>query len=320
MGQNYRVLQLHIDKDIIGYLPIHLLGFCKRVNGVSSALPDDCLHPYDLPEQNLIKKYIRSIKEAFAWEDILHFIQPEKPSSSMNKNLKKMWNKKNELSDYSFRVKPIPSKLYRYRKAHINDIELAVNGTFRLSSPTSFNDPFDCNYSDVVNRRLKDVGILCFSNSHKLKLLYSHYADGHKGYCMEVDAQKMMAQNPYALDKDQTGCIKVDFRPVYYYESNVPIKTYKIPNELALIATSKSSEWRYEQEYRMFLHQGSKGSLGKPGCYTFDECPITGFYFGCECNTDFIKEVKRITRHIKGIFYKKLVKTPNAFNFRCKKL
>jgi len=82
------------------------------------------------------------------------------------------------------------------------------NNYLWFSKPRFFNDPFDCNlqvinhYNDFLNtlsrvssngkdlliENTKEFGICCFSRSNNNIHMWSHYADCHKGICLEYDS------------------------------------------------------------------------------------------------------------------------------------
>lgn len=89
---------------------------------------------------------------------------------------------------------------------------------------------------------LNSVGICCFFSGdiYEQPLLWAHYADNHKGFCVE-----------YELDKTQSKNIL----PVNYESVQQPLSARELilcPDEsLTRILTSKSMHWQYEKEYRL---------------------------------------------------------------------
>lgn len=79
-----------------------------------------------------------------------------------------------------------------------------------FSKPKFFNDPFDCNMEvikyynnflnsintiaekadDLIINSTKEFGICCFSKTNNNIHMWSHYADSHKGICIEYDSSE----------------------------------------------------------------------------------------------------------------------------------
>ena len=88
----------------------------------------------------------------------------------------------------------------------------------------------------------KTKGILCFSKNWRNPLLWSHYADSHRGLCLgfEIKTER--------LDKIRY----ISHRP----EPDLEILSRSDGTEekyMQTILGSKFSHWRYEQEYRLFV-------------------------------------------------------------------
>src|SRR5258706_14218152 len=100
--------------------------------------------------------------------------------------------------------------------------------------------------------------------------MWSHYANGHQGFCLEFDTNF----TPFKPVKNKT-LLKVNYPETNLYPS---LSLRDIPHNLPyLIETqlgTKSSHWHYENEWRIFSGTGNK-------TYSFDKAALTGVYFGC---------------------------------------
>ena len=85
---------------------------------------------------------------------------------------------------------------------------------------------------------------ICSFTTHKENLLFwSHYADSHKGFCVEFDATKMPIAYAYKVQ----------------YKNRYPEVIYPIPNDATAFipALIKSTIWGYEEEFRIiFVPEG----------------------------------------------------------------
>ncbi len=110
---------------------------------------------------------------------------------------------------------------------------------------------------DIVNSQF---AISCFSTSPDNILMWSHYANKHKGFCVEYDFSKMKAQN-----------ILLMLYPVIYSDKrpNVPMSLFDLDNlkdiklsnnreaipDIIIALLTKSKIWDYENEWRIIATQ-----------------------------------------------------------------
>jgi hypothetical protein len=100
---------------------------------------------------------------------------------------------------------------------------------------------------DGFNENMKNSGIMCFSGKLKDILLWSHYSNGHKGYCLEFKYEEIKEY----LESNQIGA----FEPVVY-SNEFPARTYAAVDPLENIKSiifTKSKKWSYEKEYRLLI-------------------------------------------------------------------
>lgn len=112
---------------------------------------------------------------------------------------------------------------------------------------------------------LNERGVSCFAERNDNLLMWSHYGDGHRGFCLEFDTKF----EPFASNSHRV-----------IYSTEVP----EIDPAKALLDTShnmmqslivtKSSEWEYEREWRLLHMEANK-------LYTYDWKSLTGIYLGC---------------------------------------
>jgi len=152
--------------------------------------------------------------------------------------------------------------LYRYvpAAAAINTIE---NRCFRVSRIMDLNDPFEWLFgfdgsrpgSIEESRRERDglirhlnekFGLICFCEHVKDPVIWSHYADCHRGVAIEVDA-------------DQDGSlVRVEYSPerpilpqhcLESREQNIDI----FKEVFGKFFRFKAPSWAYEHEWRVFV-------------------------------------------------------------------
>lgn len=159
--------------------------------------------------------------------------------------------------------------LYRYLDAAVA-LKSIEERRFRISRLRDLNDPFEWRFGykghDPENREAKKildawvesvfaerdkvVGIICFSATAKEPVLWSHYADKHRGVAFEIDCPN----NPKALKKISypPERVSIDLDKFARFRRNNDItglKEYLRPLMEQTIR-QKSPGWDYEQEYR----------------------------------------------------------------------
>lgn len=136
---------------------------------------------------------------------------------------------------------------YKYRdisNLH-NFIDIIMNERLYMASYKDFNDPAEGFYmanghsADVIRwvrgEKKKEL-ICCLSKSKSHSLLWAHYADGHKGCCIEVEVTSPI---------EPSEVIYVDNMPLLE-------NAHRGEDAVKRILSYKSSIWNYEQEVRFF--------------------------------------------------------------------
>lgn len=89
----------------------------------------------------------------------------------------------------------------------------------------------------------KSFGIACFSESYDSLLMWSHYADYHRGICLEYSFEEIKNIAPFC--------------PVIYTDrfenlvNYVDIKQDEVSDEAIKLFMTKSKDWSYENEWRI---------------------------------------------------------------------
>lgn len=106
------------------------------------------------------------------------------------------------------------------------------------------------------------IGCLC-TNS-KNRLMWSHYADSHKGFCIEFDFSEPTKE---VLETLPLPVVYSDKRPLIPWEAAFEKTTEKMESacrELMLGLLIKDSEWSYENEWRIIINAANPADLKMP--------------------------------------------------------
>jgi hypothetical protein len=159
-------------------------------------------------------------------------------------------------------TEPIP--LYRYLDSDAA-LKTIATRAFRVGRTGNFNDPFEWRLGmagidqnlakQIIEGFVSDVnsdmqGVLCFSDTVSDPVLWSIYAEKHRGVAFEV-------KHPWPEDHLQKMSYTPE-RPVIDVNRLRGIGDEKRSNEYLLsllrrVATQKSPGWCFEREYRVFL-------------------------------------------------------------------
>ena len=193
-------------------------------------------------------------------------------------------------------MRSLPKSLFRYRSLSAYSLGELVNQTMWYSSPSTFNDPFDCaltidqrkfdeSFEHAVrvgiergtirpdlpaarwiptadDRRVylkirqmlrgaaTKLGLCCFSEDPRSILMWAHYANDHKGFCVEYSS-------------DQHTMLSTEVSSVMY-SAKLPsisisdLSPEKSAKTVELLWRTKAACWRYEKEWRALAPEGGK--------------------------------------------------------------
>jgi hypothetical protein len=153
-------------------------------------------------------------------------------------------------------------------------------------------------YVDVTKSQ---YGILSFAGTVDNILLWSHYADDHRGFCLEFDRAALDQMFLRLLKEDRHSIngfsvTYVDEYPILFPKPDSGEGWYKR-------FTHKSNYWKYEREYRYIYSSGANLSR------YFPLDALTAVYLGCRMEEDALQDVRRIAQQV----------YPHARIFRAKK-
>ncbi|MDD2356451.1 MAG: DUF2971 domain-containing protein [Thiovulaceae bacterium] len=163
-------------------------------------------------------------------------------------------------------------KYYNFKETYDKDCQRANytkdsfdNGYMWASHPSAFNDPYDCALhkipnlpSDKKTKKYIEVeqfidkkAVICFCENNDNMLMWSHYADYHKGICIGYDSsifQKAFTGDEFNLQRYQNIS--------YTHSVNINIDEFdgqQLWCEINKLMSTKSIDWAYEKEWRVIL-------------------------------------------------------------------
>lgn len=131
--------------------------------------------------------------------------------------------------------------------------------------------------SDAIEKQMNNTGILCLTPHNDNLLMWAHYADSHKGVCIEYDLQTDI--NAFCFPK------KVEYSDDYMRFNYV-----KNHEHVTDCIFHKSSAWSYEDEYRIVRLGQVREAV------EINSLAIKSICFGCKCPLPDINEIKTIIK------------------------
>jgi hypothetical protein len=161
-------------------------------------------------------------------------------------------------------------------------------------------DAFEEKCKHLFFKDIADFGISCFTTKNDNFLMWSHYADKHKGVCLEFDFSKEIG----LLDSgqlDATDSYMLNFRKVNYSGSVPVVNIKEIFAERFSPVYHKAQSWEYEDEYRSIRPE--------VGLYSFHPSCLQGVYVGLSATRKTIEQVTQaLTQYgYNSAFVKKMV-------------
>ena len=144
------------------------------------------------------------------------------------------------------------------------------------------NDPFELLGAELPDREERQrfdqwktrtvatFGLLCFSRRWRNPVLWSHYADKHRGMCLGFDVPDEYLQ-------------KVRYLPRRWKLSDYLSHT----QQAGSLFTTKFKNWAYEKEYRRIVRLDDAESEGPNRYWPFgDDLKLREVIVGPRCNAD----------------------------------
>lgn len=186
----------------------------------------------------------------------------------------------NDLYDCRFRVSFEGSEeqkqrwceeLIRTRRPHLSDTEfrMQVGLLMRGFNSAGGHDSIS-SIDDFVQKRIRALGVFSMSEVNDDILMWSHYADSHRGICVEFETRNLGM-------------------PVYpiKYSGSRPVFDVFDPDHDSVgrrCVLTKSSHWEYEKEWRIVVNGSTVAALPSES--------LTGVVFGCRASDELKASIR----------------------------
>lgn len=168
-----------------------------------------------------------------------------------------------------------PEEVILYKYIRIEHLESILRtGEIKATQLACANDPMEClprfedyhTFREWASEELRFPFVLCLSTKISSPTMWAHYTDGHNGVCLAIKLKtnpphtntikRLQLPENLTIRQSQKGSlVKViydEWRSPYFDDSILDEKSqeYKL---LIQWTMTKSTEWKYEQEYRYIL-------------------------------------------------------------------
>lgn len=140
---------------------------------------------------------------------------------------------------------------------------------------------------------MKSKGVLSLSSNFNSPLMWSHYADEHRGVCLEYDMSTSVGEHPKKIDYEASRGISAKLIADFILHGSK-----KASDDIKFkYFFTKANDWKYECEWRSITDTS--------GCNpaSFE---LSGVYFGMRCESSVIASLIKVlsTDTSKIKFYK----------------
>lgn len=169
----------------------------------------------------------------------------------------------------------IGKKLYsRYDKSSNRAQRRASLSRSRFTKSRSFSSLTNNAFKNSLN----STAVLCLSKVHNCPLMWSHYGNSHRGYCLEFE-ELFEPYSFFGFDVRYS-----DERPT------LTLPAYEQVDQLINVVLTKSRIWEYENERRMIDTQNGAGERA------FPPHALTGIFLGAKITGEDREFVESLCR------------------------
>lgn len=152
----------------------------------------------------------------------------------------------------------------------------------------------------TTTRTSSEMGVFCLAECLDSVLMWSHYANNHRGIALRFDMRKQMR-----------GGLSPLFKATYQNERPILDKFYEglDPAEITASLCVKAKFWEYEQEWRAFKVGGARTFV------EFSPLVVTGVVFGANCSAEDQQWVRSVIAG-RPFTYERVVNAKRSFELQ----
>lgn len=151
-----------------------------------------------------------------------------------------------------------------------NEAEKIINNI--AHSVDFFYESYDLTTSEYIKKYLLKnyaIGVLSLAKNFDCPLMWSHYADQHKGFCIGYDVSVNNSIDIHPVDYEGKRFINTQQIYDMLFSNNGQCKQAAKEEIEKVILLNKAPSWSYENEYRAISNQGLQDSQFRLSDVTF---------------------------------------------------
>lgn len=207
---------------------------------------------------------------------------------------------------------------YKFRGCNDLSLSMLRHQEVYFASLDEFNDPFEGQFhidpmiGDKFQQKLDHRRVYCVAKGDRsfvenAELMWTHYADGHRGFCIEYNESLLEGFKEYVepADIQQNVWMEANYSP----SATEMILEYTNSDEAAAdVLRTKKLDYSYEKEVRLILH-----TVNPLDSIRSVNGAISAIYLGCRMDEVKMGRLKRIAE-ILGVPCYKVERDKESFN------
>jgi len=165
----------------------------------------------------------------------------------------------------------------------INDLRYmsTEDGDYVATTEIDFKERLADKIKGVLDAEMKGKGVFSLSERWDSPLMWSHYADEHRGFCLEYDTTQIPHTSIAAVDYRSPRCVKASDLIGWKFQGSSEAER-RVHNTYFF---AKSPQWQYEKEWR---------DIGQSIGIATTSFPITATYFGFRCDQAVMTSIVKL--------------------------
>ncbi|HEY5328282.1 MAG TPA: DUF2971 domain-containing protein [Acidobacteriaceae bacterium] len=155
----------------------------------------------------------------------------------------------------------------------------------------------------LLDDEMGKKGVFSLSETWRSSLMWSHYADEHRGICLEFDTTQISHPNIAAVDYHSPRSVKASDLIGWKLQAS-PEAAQRVHDTYFF---AKSPQWKYEKEWRDIRESNGDADAG---------FLITAIYFGLRCDAAVITTVVRLLGSPGGMAFFEIYPRDDSFSLK----
>jgi hypothetical protein len=244
--------------------------------------------------------------EAFLFNDTIYFSSPTYFNDPFDCGLDLNFKKKSREYIRKHLIQILSDQIPNLNGDQEKKAKNFIDENFEEFSPENIEirNSLRQNLNDFISR----TGVCCFAEIKDNILMWSHYANYHKGFCIEFNYKKL--EDALILFNRENNVITYMSRVIY--KKNYPRLSGYNNEDMVDSLFIKSSNWKYEKEWRVIYSEGNGLKINLPVNV------VSAIYLGLKIdskNEDIVKKALSLKKYRIDLYKAKNVENQFAIAF-----